>query len=344
MNITSGAFLKRHFLIRIMVAILTLAVCACLYSCGRTENKGVEPPEKITIAYSYAVNAALARVALVQGYYQQEGLDITAHEHSHGKPALQEVLDGKADIATVAETPFMFAVLGGEKISIIATIQTGGRDNAILARKDRGIRVPGDLRGRKIAVALGTTSDFFMDSFLSLNGIQRNTVTVVSMKPEEMQEALASGSVDAVSAFVPWLLYAEKKLGGRGVAFFDKNIYTLTFHIVAKQEFIRNNPSIIKKILRSLIRAEEFMARNPSEAQTLIADYAHMDVAFVREICTDMKFSVSLDQSLILALEDESEWAIKKGLTKATKVPNYLDYIYLDGLKSVKSEAVRILR
>ena len=52
---------------------------------------------------------------------------------------------------------------------------------------------------------------------------------------------------------------------------------------------------------------------------------------------------MSLDQSLILALEDESRWAIKRGLVREMNIPNYLDFIYLDGLTSVKPEAVRIL-
>lgn len=45
-----------------------------------------------------------------------------------------------------------------------------------------------------------------------------------------------------------------------------------------------------------------------------------------------------------LALEDESMWAMTNRLTAATKLPNYLDFIYLQGLRAVKPDAVRILR
>jgi NitT/TauT family transport system substrate-binding protein len=40
----------------------------------------------------------------------------------------------------------------------------------------------------------------------------------------------------------------------------------------------------------------------------------------------------------------ESKWAIESGLIKASKVPNFLDVIYFDGLMAVQPEAVRILR
>lgn len=50
----------------------------------------------------------------------------------------------------------------------------------------------------------------------------------------------------------------------------------------------------------------------------------------------------TLDQSLILALEDEFRWTRKRGLTGKGEVSNFLDYIHLDGLMAVKPEAVRI--
>ena len=74
----------------------------------------------------------------------------------------------------------MFAIMKGEKISIIATIQTSDIGNAILARKDKGILTLGDLKGKKIAATLGTTSDFFLDAILAVNGISRKDVEIVT--------------------------------------------------------------------------------------------------------------------------------------------------------------------
>jgi len=54
------------------------------------------------------------------------------------------------------------------------------------------------------------------------------------------------------------------------------------------------------------------------------------------------QFSLSLDQSLILAMEDEARWMISNSLTTEKTVPNFLDYIYPDGLSAVKPGAVRI--
>ncbi len=335
---------KHQSAILTAAAVTALALLACCVSCTRTDHTPVGPPEKITIAYATLPETALAQIAQSRGYYREEGLETTAHLHPYGKIALKEVLEGKADFATVAETPVMFSVMTGDAISIIAIIQTSSLGHAILARRDRGVLTLADLKGKKIAATLGTTSHFFLDAILITNGIDRKDVEIVDIKAQEIPDALSRGDIDAVSTFNPFVAFAQKKLGDRVITFHDKDIYRYTFNVVATREFIRKNPWKVKKMLHSLLKAEEFVKKNPDESQKIVAGFSGVDIGIVRSTWADADFSVSLDQSLILALEDETRWAIKGGLTNETKVPNYLDYIYIDGLASVKPKAVKILR
>jgi NitT/TauT family transport system substrate-binding protein len=271
-------------------------------------------------------------------------LTVKSHLHPYGKPALKDVLEGKADVATVAETPFMFAVLDGADISVIATIQSSTRNNAVIVRKDSGVSAPGDLKGKRIAVILGTTAEYFMDAFIARHGIARSEVDIVNLKPEEYQAALNNGRVDAIAIFEPYLSRAQDALGGSGMTFYDEEIYTETFNIVARKDFIRKNPGMVRKVLRALIRAEDYVRSDPSGAGNIIADYCGIDRRKAHQVLTNSHFGLTLDQSLILALEDESRWAIRAGLTRVSAVPNYLEYINPDGLAAVKPERVSILR
>jgi NitT/TauT family transport system substrate-binding protein len=332
--------IKKRHIVRIAALAAAVGICACLFACDRADKT----PEKITIAYATLPETALVQIAQARGYYREEGLEATAHLHPYGKRALEDLLEGNADFATVAETPVMFAVMKGEKISVIATIQTSVLGHAIIARKDRGISTLKDLKGKKIAATLGTTSHFYLDATLVAHGISIEKVRVVNLKAEDIPDALVRGDIDAVSTFTPYTAFAQKKLGDNVITFHDKDIYTYNFNVVSTQEFIHNNPKKVRKMLHALVRAEEFAKGNPAEAQRITADFSKIDIGIVRDIWGSASFNVTLAQSLILALEDESQWAIKNRLTKATKVPNYLDYVYIDGLKSVKPEAVRILR
>ena len=336
--------MKLQFPARIMFALFALALTTCFCACNRTDQKPVGQPDKITIAFATLPETAIAQVAQMNGFFLQEGLEVTVHKCPYGKLALKEVLEGKADFATVAETPFMFAVMKGERISVIATILTSSLGHAIVARLDRGVRTLGDLKGKKIAATLGTTSDFFLESILVTHEISRKDVDIVDMKADKIPDALANGEIDAVSAFPPYSALAQKKLGDHAITFRDKDVYRYTFNVVATQEFIHNNPDKVKKMLGALVKSEDFVRENTVKAQKNVADFSGIETGMVRDIWTDASFVVKLDQALILALEDESQWAINGGLTNARSVPNYLDFIYLDGLKAVKPGAVRILR
>jgi NitT/TauT family transport system substrate-binding protein len=335
---------RKSHLNQMVIAVTALAAVACLSACDQTERKLVGPTEKATIAYSTNHNAILADIAQMKGYFQQEGLDVTPRMHAYGKLALQDILEGKADFATVAETPVMFAILDGADISIIATIYKTNDDEAIVARTDKGIVTPGDLKGRKIAATFGTTTEFFLDAFLAINAIAKEDVELVNLRQEELPDALAAGKVDAVVAFKPYLIAAQKQMGKNGTTFHNKNIYTKTFNIVSTREFVKQNPGKVNKVLRALDKSEKFHDQNPEEALRITADFNKLDIAVTREMLDGTSVVLSLDQSLILALEDESRWAIKGGLTSAGKFPNYLDYVYLDGLNSVNPAAVEILK
>lgn len=323
---------------------LLVVICAAVFLVSGCREKTIASREKVTIAYTTILNAVLVHIAFVKGYFADEGLDVTPQPHAFGKPALDAVIDGKADLATVTDTPVVLAVTGGKKLYIIAVIETSGRDEAIVARQDRGISKPSDLKGKNIGVTLGTAGHFFADSFLIARGIDRNNVNIIDMKPDAMFEELSKGKVDAVSVWNPTLKSLGKNLGNKAITFYDETIYTETFCVAAGQEYVKKNPEAIKKFLRALIKAELFVKQNEKEARNLVAEFLKMDKALLDETWDIFSFKVTLDQAMLVDLEDQTRWALKNKLTAGTSMPNYLDYIYVDGLHSVKPEAVRIGR
>jgi NitT/TauT family transport system substrate-binding protein len=140
------------------------------------------------------------------------------------------------------------------------------------------------------------------------------------------------------------LVRIQKKLGDKGFSFYGEHLYTETFNIVAKQDYVKKHPDAIKKVIRALIKAEGFIKQNPNESLNIVADSIGIEKALLSEVLGEFDFKVTLTQSLLVTLEDETRWAIKSKLVEASKMPNYINFIYVDGLQAVKPEAVKIIR
>jgi NitT/TauT family transport system substrate-binding protein len=323
---------------------LAIVFLAALTACHVSQPENAEPPRKITVAYTWQPQSTLVHVAVAQGYFTGEGLDVQSSMHTYGKAALQSVIEHHADFATVAETPVMFNVLKGEKIFVIANIEASDMNNGIVARKSTGISVPGDLKGKRIGYTPGTTSDFFLDSLLTAHGLTRKDVLPVAVKPEEMLDAFLAKKLDAASAWNFPLTQIMRQLGADGTLFYDREIYTETFNVAASQDFVKNNPETVKRFLRALIKAENFVATHPDEAQAIVSVATKIDRSLVHDVWNAFNYRVALDQRLLITLEDESRWAMKNRLTDQTVMPDYLRYIHQDSLRAVKPDAIRMNR
>ncbi len=65
--------------------------------------------------------------------------------------------------------------------------------------------------------------------------------------------------------------------------------------------------------------------------------------AYVQQVWPENQYTLTLDQSLILTMEDQARWMKINGFT-SNPVPNFLNYIYLEGLQAVDPGSVNIIR
>ena len=291
------------------------------------------------------LGASPVYVALEKGYFSQEGLEIAHTFYSVGKDCLGAVVSGKADIAFVADYPIAFEIMKGTKILVITTLSNQSNTHEIIARRNQGIASPEDLQGKKIGVTLGTNLQFVLDSFLLFHQVPRDHIQLINLPAERMEEALQKREIDAAILWGPTLIKMKRNLGKDAVVF-EANppyIFRETLNIVAKEEFIRQNPATIKALLRALLKADNFIQGDREEALQIAAKYMEMKIQTLRESWKIVRPNVSLNPLLVENLENESKWALKNSLTKATQMPNFLDYIYFDGLDSVRPDAVTII-
>lgn len=337
--------MSKRTLIGLMILIAIIAAGVLIWSIKKSSEKPIMPIQDISIAaISPSFSGYTIYVALEKGYFRKQGLEIELKSFSSGKATLDALMKGKVDLATSSETPFMRAVLNGGKIYVFGTMITGEKHLAVVGRKDKGISSPKDLKGKTIGVTMGSNGEYFLDTVLLLNGVSRDQVKTVHVKPKQMFDALIKGEVDAIATWNPQMTKARRKLGDQAATFYAEGLYSPSFLIAAKQDYVKANPKIIQRVLQSLINASNFIHENPDQSRIIVAKYLGMDKALLDELSATYHFKITLDQSLLLTLENQAKWAVENKLTDQTKVPNYLDFIYFDSLTAIDPEGVTITR
>jgi NitT/TauT family transport system substrate-binding protein len=113
---------------------------------------------------------------------------------------------------------------------------------------------------------------------------------------------------------------------------------------MARNDWIAGHPKTLNLFLKSLAQAENFIIGNDEAAKAIVQKQVIYNDKEMQVFWSENQFPLSLDQSLITAMEDEARWMISSNLTTEKQVPNFSDYIYEDALKAVKPDAVNIIK
>lgn len=293
------------------------------------------PPLEMTIAVTSNPDSALVQIAQHEGYFRDEGLAVTMERFTSGKASLEALLQGKAQLATVAETPIVLNILRGANLVVVAGIFHSDHNMGIVARRDRGITTASDLRGKTVGVPLGTNAEYFLYAFHTVEGIPDSDITLAGMPPEATAKALLAGRVDAVAVWNPFFHALQKSLGDGGVSFYGEHVYTYTFNLAAKRDFAAAHPLHITALLRALLKAESLIHREPAKAHEIVAGFTHWDKRLLDDLWGGYSFRLSLDQALLVSMENQARWALDTGLVPPQALPNFFSVMYLDGLQAV---------
>ena len=305
-------------------------------------------PQQAAVSITIATNtdylgACPVMAAQSQGYFASRQLSVQLRPYSSGKQAMNAVLGKQADMATVADIPVMFAGLAGTPVQVFGTIFRTGQDHGVVARRDRGIAQGADLKGKRIGVPLTTSAHFALDVLLNRLRLDTRDVQLLNYPPEGLLPALLKGEVDAVSGWDPFLGLIQQKLGANAVRFGGPDIYESIYNMVAPTAYLQQHPGTVVRILEALDQGERYCRDHPKDAVAFLTRLTPESRAALLAGWSSHHFGLELDQSLLLVLEDQARWAIKSDLSTTRTVPNYLDYIYLDGMKAVSPSEITVI-
>jgi aliphatic sulfonates family ABC transporter substrate-binding protein len=212
---------------------------------------------------------SVAMVAEAEGTFAKAGANVKPFRFDGGKSTRDAMIAGRIDIGVLGAAPFVVGAAKGNIVAI-AVAMYAGRTNAVVAAKDSGIRSVTDLKGRRVASQLGSSTDYvFQNKILPKYGLTKADVQIVNIPHQNEIAAMVGKSVDAFAGVEPFPSVAE--IEGLGTVLVDYGQFDIQPVFVAINRPVldaRRNDVIA--FLRGWLAAVRIVNENPKRAVEIV--------------------------------------------------------------------------
>ena len=126
-----------------------------------------------------------------------------------GPPLLEALNAGAIDVGGVGNTPPLFAAAAKSRMTVISGATMGAQGDTIVVPKDSPITSVADLKGKKVAVAEGSSANYNLLAQLGKAGLSYKDVKVQNLQPADALAAFSSRHVDAWAIWDPYTSQAQ---------------------------------------------------------------------------------------------------------------------------------------
>lgn len=262
---------------------------------------------------------AAVYVAVKEGYFSAEGLDVTLQSGRGSSDAVTKIATGVADVGTGGISALMMAAAeSGVPVKAVLSIYSKQPD-AIFTAKGSGIDGLKAVGGRTVATAPFSSSNTVWPVILQTNGIDPAKVKLLKVDPATLAPMLAQGQVDATINWVTVAPLFERVLKQAGkelvvLPWSSQGLDGYGLSLFASEKMIRERPEVLRRVVRAYAKATDFALKNPdAAAAALKAIVPEMDAAVA---AAEFRASIPLIQNEVSAKTGVG--AFEPALLKAT--------------------------
>jgi NitT/TauT family transport system substrate-binding protein len=264
--------------------------------------------DKVSVQLDYVVrgNHAMFFVAKEKGYFDKQGIDVTAIQKGTGSVnALRLIGNGNAEFG-FGDLPTL-AVARSQDVPAVAIVAVNQHSplGMLALAKSHKLSKPQDLKGLNVGVTPGSSTYIFLKSLLSINGMTMDEIKQSTVSPP-YENYLLLGRVDAVPGYVdaevPEL---EAKAGGPGSLSImlgsDFGYVVYGSGVFTSEKMIADKSDLVQRFVNAYTQAFADVIKNPGEAADIIIkanpEYAPKKDVLVKQIEADVKYTFFSDET-----------------------------------------------
>lgn len=198
--------------------------------------------------------------------FEEAGLKVELVAFPAGPALLPALAAAQIDMGWMGEFPIVTGYSNGMSIEMIMIDRINTTNVRLVATPASGINTLTDLKGKKIAVSIGSTSHQHIARALKMAGLKQEDVTLVNLQPGAMPAAYAAGQVDAAFTWEPNISLMENS-GGKIIAT-TKSLNDITgVFLAARSDFTKEHPELVQKFLTAWDKAMKAAVANPDDVR-----------------------------------------------------------------------------
>lgn len=314
-----------------------------------SENTSTAQLEKTSLNIGYLNSTAhlLAFVAKEEGYFEEEGLDVTLTQFSSSAELSSGLESGKLDVAFISSVATVTFQSQGHDLTIFGGAMTNGHGYVIKpeftdGKDNLGIEI---LKGRNVASVKNSVQDAELQLLLKNANIEigegSDKVNIVYFDSQkDAYAALQNATIDAASVYSPYASLAKEQ--GYNVVYYCSEEEALKnqpcCRQVASTASLNSNPNTYNAFERALIKAYKFSQENQDETIKDVKKYIDIDEEHIRtEVYGGYSFSSpDPDKQGTIAFK---KTIVELGYTNDYDIEKYYNTeIYKKALESLISE------
>lgn len=275
---------------KILSVILTLSIAvSALSACGNSSKENTSDSEQ-TDTIRVAVNSVTSiEYAYEQKYhwieeaFNEVGVNVEFIQFEYGAPVVEAIAAGDVDVTTlIGDTPFITAYANGTDIEAIYATARDPKSFAMVvapAQIDQ-IKTLTDLKGKRIALSVGSNGHDFVIKELESVGLTEDDVEIVNISTAaEMLSALLSNEIDVAANVEP----SAANLVAQGCAYLDygEPAKIAVSVLAARTGFTSENPELTALYVSVIDKIYKAMIANPEEAKEIYSEISELDTSLL---------------------------------------------------------------
>jgi ABC-type nitrate/sulfonate/bicarbonate transport system substrate-binding protein len=253
---------------RTRAALLALVVLSLVWTQGAAQTAS-----KIRLAVHTSLMGAPDVIAIRQGYFKQEGLEVDWRRFALGKEGRDAMIAGAIDLNATAPTPFLIGLDKGVPYVAIGINSLFCGSNHLVVLKKSDINSVAQLKGKRIGLPKGTITEFiFLQKVAPTHGLKPSDFQIANIPDaKDRVPSMVAKAVDMAVLSDPFVSIAEHEGLIRALEDFCR-YDVMPFLLTATTKVVQENPGAVVAYLRGWLRAVKLLKDEPDKAATVYLD------------------------------------------------------------------------